>query len=304
MQNKLELIKQRLPVFKEILKSCRLCPRKCGVNRLDGQKGFCRTGSELKLASWAQHRGEEPPISGKNGSGAIFSSACYLGCCFCQNFPFSQLDNGKIVTAEELGKIYNELAKKGVHNINWVTPAHVLPMLLEGFLYADEKALSLPIVYNCSGYESEEIIDLLDGIVDIYLPDIKYSDDRIALDLSKCPNYVDINRKALKKIAAQVGNLQIDPETELATRGYVIRHLILPDNLAGSEASLKWIARELGKDTFISIMCQYFPAYKAHTHPLLNRAITMDEYEPVLELVEKIGFENVWAQDPEDPGGA
>ncbi len=301
---KKKLIENRLPTLHEMMSACRLCPRQCGVDRLNGQTGFCRIGKDIKVASWAHHRGEEPPISGTNGSGTIFSSGCTLGCCFCQNFPFSQMDNGKIFTPEELGKIYDKLASGGVHNLNFVTPTHVVPMLLEAWLHSGEAAQKLPIVYNCSGYETAEVLGLLDGIVDIYLPDIKYSQNSTALELSRVANYVEVNRLTLKLMYKQVGQLHIDPKTDLATRGMIIRHLILPENLAGSADSLRWLRSELGPDIHLSIMCQYFPAYKAHQHQIINRPISETEYLPVLELVEELGFTNVWAQDPTERGGA
>ncbi|MDD3148669.1 MAG: radical SAM protein [Candidatus Riflebacteria bacterium] len=301
---KRQLIEKRLPLFFDLMSACRLCPRQCGVDRLNGQTGFCRIGREIKIASWAQHRGEEPPISGTHGSGTIFASGCTLGCCFCQNFPFSQLDNGKYFSGQELGKIYDKLAASKVHNLNFVTPTHVIPMLLEGWLHSGEAARSLPIVYNCSGYETEEVLALLDGIVDIYLPDIKYSQNSTARELSQAADYVETNRQTLNFMYNQVGELQIDEKTGLGRRGMIIRHLILPENLAGSADSLRWLRAEFGPNIHLSIMCQYFPAHKAHQHPIINRPINESEYLPVLELVEELGFNNVWAQDPTEQGGA
>ena len=298
------LVEERLPKLYKIMEHCTLCPRKCGVNRLKGEKGFCRTTNQIKIASWAQHRGEEPSITGSNGSGAIFPSMCTFACKFCQNFPFSQLDNGVFMTPDELAEKYDYVAKKGVHNLNFVTPTHVIPMLLDAWLRAKPDTQKLPLVYNCSGYESEEVLDLLDGIIDIYLPDIKYSHNKPAMQLSSVPNYVEENRRTLKQMFKQVGLLTIDPETELATKGMIIRHLILPNDLSGSKNSLIWLRNEFGPDINISIMCQYFPAYKVHSDSVLGREITADEYMPVLELVDELGFNNVLAQDPTDRGGA
>ncbi|HNX77050.1 MAG TPA: radical SAM protein [Candidatus Rifleibacterium sp.] len=302
--SKQRLVEERLPALFAMMSACRLCPRRCGVNRLQGQTGFCRTANQIKVASWAHHHGEEPPISGTNGSGTIFSSGCTLGCLFCQNFPFSQLDNGRIFTAAELGEIFTRLAAEGVHNLNFVTPTHVLPMLLDAWLHSSETARRLPLVYNCSGYESPELLELLAGIIDIYLPDIKYADNAIAARLSQVGDYVEHNRTTLKAMFNQVGQLQINSATDLATRGMIVRHLILPENLAGSADSLRWLRSELGPDIHLSIMCQYFPAHQAHQHPTLKRPITEGEYLPVLELVEELGFNNVWAQDPTERGGA
>ncbi len=304
VEERRKLVEERLPLLYKIMEHCTLCPRKCGVNRLKGEKGFCRTTDKIKIASWAQHKGEEPPITGTNGSGAIFPSMCTFACKFCQNFPFSQLDNGVFMTPQELAEKYDYVAKKGVHNLNFVTPTHVIPMLLDAWLNAKPETQKLPLVYNCSGYESEEVLDLLDGIIDVYLPDIKYSQNKPAMQLSSCPNYVEENRRTLKQMFKQVGLLTVDPETELATKGMIIRHLILPNDLAGSKDSLIWLRNEFGPDINVSIMCQYFPAYRVHGDPVLGREITPDEYMPVLDLVEELGFNNVLAQDPTDRGGA
>ncbi len=300
---KKQLIEKRLPELQKLMSPCRLCPRKCGVDRLNGQKGYCRTGDRVKVAAWAQHRGEEPGISGIRGSGTIFSSNCTLGCFFCQNFPFSQLGNGREMDRKELGQIMSKLADSGVHNLNFVTPTHVIPLLLEGLLESSDKAIALPLVYNCSGYETEEVLDLLDGIVDIYIPDIKYADDKIAEELSQCPDYVENNRISLKKMYRQAGDLQFSKDG-IATRGLIIRHLVLPEQLAGSRESFTWLANNLGLKVHISLMSQYFPAFKAHQHPKMGRALEVDEYLEVLDFCEELGFENVWAQDPTERGGA
>ncbi|NCB37793.1 MAG: radical SAM protein [Erysipelotrichia bacterium] len=299
-----ELVESRLPQIRALMSPCRLCPRNCMTNRHNGETGFCKTSDTIKIASWAHHKGEEPPISGSNGSGTIFASGCTLGCFFCQNFPFSQMGNGKPFTSDELGKIFSKLAAEGVHNLNFVTPTHVIPMLLEAWLSSSETAKLLPIVYNCSGYESKETLDLLEGIVDIYLPDIKYSQNSVANELSKAGDYVEVNRRTLKQMYKQVGQLEINETTGLATRGMIIRHLVLPQNLAGSEASLRWLKSEFGTEIHLSVMSQYFPAYKAHQHTIMNRQITADEYMSVLETIDELGFSNVWAQDPTESGGA
>ncbi|MBU1109002.1 MAG: radical SAM protein [Candidatus Riflebacteria bacterium] len=299
-----QLISERLPLLRQLLNPCRLCPRNCGVDRLHDKQGFCRIGGQIRVASWAQHRGEEPPISGSHGSGAIFASGCTLGCFFCQNFPFSQLGNGQLMSADELGAIYSRLARNGIHNLNFVTPTHVLPMLLEAWLCSDERAKALPLVYNCSGYESAEVIDLLDGIVDIWLPDIKYSQNSVAAELSNVSDYVEVNRRTLRKMWDQVGLLQVDPTTGIASRGMIIRHLVLPQGLAGSADSLLWLRQEFGADVFLSVMSQYFPAYKAFEHPIMSRSLEPEEYIAVLDLIEELGFTNVWAQDPTERGGA
>lgn len=288
-----------------LMDPCRLCPRTCGARRRAGETGFCGAGPVLKLASWNAHHGEEPPISGTRGSGTLFTSHCTLGCLFCQNFPFSQLHNGEEITPDRLVKILTQLSRRGVHNFNLVTPAHFAPHLLEGILRARESMVPLPIVYNTSGYESLEVLELLDGLVDIWLPDIKYADDAIALKLSHCADYVEHNRAALKAMFRMTGGglLTLDDDG-LATAGMIIRHLVLPERLSGTKASFEWLKSEFGTGIHISLMCQFFPAFTSHDVPPLDREITHDEYLDAIETVERLGFENVLAQDPEEHGGA
>jgi putative pyruvate formate lyase activating enzyme len=301
--NKTKLVKSRLNDLFKLMSPCRLCPRECMARRLEGQIGYCKAGSSLKIAAWSHHRGEEPPISGVSGSGTIFCSHCTLSCMFCQNFPFSQLGNGNLFSAQEFAPILSKLAAEKVHNFNFVTPGHYLPLLLESWSMASEEARALPLVYNCSGYEHPALLELLDGIIDIYIPDIKYANDRIAKELSDCPDYVTNNRRSLKTMYEQVGELQLD-DNQIATKGLIIRHLVLPDQLAGTKESLKWIKNNLGTGVAISLMCQYFPAFKAFNHSSLNRKITDNEYSQVLKAAEELGFINLWVQDPEERGGA
>lgn len=304
INKKTRIVENRLAALQSLMSPCVLCPRKCGVNRRAGEKGFCKTGDIIKIASWAQHRGEEPPISGSKGSGTIFASGCTFACLFCQNFPFSQLGNGQLFTPAELGKTFSKLAQRGAHNLNFVTPTHVIPMLLEAWLHASDEAKALPIVYNCSGYESERVIDLLDQIIDIYLPDIKYASNQTSKELSCVSDYVAVNRRTLEQMHKQVGLLAIDNKSELATRGMIIRHLVLPQNLSGSEESFTWLKEKLGTEVHISLMSQYFPAHQAHNHPEMCRKVSMDEYLRTLDLIENLGFANVWAQDPTECGCA
>ncbi len=288
-----------------LMDPCRLCPRECGARRRAGETGFCGAGPVLKLASWNAHHGEEPPISGTHGSGTLFTSHCTLGCIFCQNFPFSQLHNGEEIPPDRLVKILTQLSRRGVHNFNLVTPAHFAPHLLEGILRARETALPLPIVYNTSGYERLEVLELLDGLVDIWLPDIKYADNEIALKFSRCADYVEHNRAALKAMFRMTGGGKLELDDDgLATAGMIIRHLVLPERLSGTKASFEWLKSELGTGVHISLMCQFFPAFKSHDIPPLDRGITHDEYLEAIETVERLGFENVLAQDPEEHGGA
>jgi len=284
----------------ERLKACDLCPRRCGVDRLAGQVGFCRAGAQARVASHNIHRWEEPPISGSRGSGTIFFSYCTARCLFCQNYPISQLGVGEEVTNERLAQMMLTLQRWGCHNINLVTPTHYVPQILAALEIAAARGLRIPLVYNTSGYERVETLRLLDGIVDIYLPDAKYADDAIARRLSGFVDYVTHNRAALLEMARQVGcALQVDAEG-IAMRGMVIRHLVLPNGLAGTEEVLRWIAENLSTSAYISLMSQYFPAYRAVGDPELGRSITFDEYDAALEALERLGFENGWRQEVDD----
>ncbi len=284
----------------ERLRACDLCPRRCGVDRLSGQVGFCRAGAQARVASHNTHRWEEPPISGSRGSGTIFFSYCTGRCLFCQNYPISQLGVGEDVTNERLAQMMLTLQRWGCHNINLVTPTHYVPQFLAALEMAAARGLRIPIVYNTSGYERVETLRLLDGVVDIYLPDAKYADDAIARRLSGFVDYVAHNRAALLEMARQVGvTLQRDAEG-IAVRGMVIRHLVLPNGLAGTEEVLRWIAENLSTSAYISLMSQYFPAYRAVGDPELGRSITFDEYDEALDALERLGFENGWRQEIDD----
>jgi len=275
---------------------CRVCPRHCGVDRLSGRTGKCRTGSDVVVASYNLHYGEEPPISGKGGSGTIFFANCTLSCVFCQNYPISQLGNGNIRNIEELAGIMLELQEKGAHNINFVTPTHVTPQIVKAAALARTKGLSLPLAYNCSGYEDIETLRLLEGIIDIYMPDMKYGSDACARRYSGVPRYREINRQAVREMYRQVGNLEIDAEG-IARRGLLIRHLILPHRLSGSRNVLEFIARELSPRVYVSVMAQYHPAHRAGSHAKLSRRITQREYDDVLKIAEELGLKNGWQQE-------
>lgn len=280
-----------------ILQSCTLCPRQCRVNRLRGQTGFCRAGADVRIASWNAHRWEEPVISGSNGSGTIFFTYCTGRCMFCQNYPISQLGSGKDISAERLGGIMLELQKWGCHNINLVTPTHYVPQILTAVESAAARGLVIPLVYNTSGYDMPDTLRLLDGVVDIYLPDSKYADDAVADRLSGYHEYVLHNRLALLEMFRQTGpGLQLD-EQGLARRGMIIRHLVLPDDLSQTEAVLRWIASHIGTEVHVSLMSQYFPAWRAVDTPSLGRGITLDEYQAAVDALERLGFENGWQQE-------
>jgi putative pyruvate formate lyase activating enzyme len=287
-----------------MLAPCQLCPHRCGVNRLEGDpgtgQGICRMGRLPKISSWNLHPWEEPPISGTRGSGTIFFSGCTGRCRFCQNYPISQFGYGAVVSVERLAGMMIELQRKGAHNINLVTPTHFMPQLLSALPHAIHGGLHLPLVYNSSGYESVAALRLLEGVVDIWLPDSKYAGDdgdRIARRLSGFEDYVENNRAALREIYRQVGDELMLDENGLAVRGMIVRHMVLPDGLAGSGEVLRWIASELSPAVHVSLMDQYFPAHRAVGDPVLGRKITVDEYIAALDAFDAAGLENGWYQN-------
>jgi putative pyruvate formate lyase activating enzyme len=289
-------IKERVRKAHSMLEECTVCPRECRVNRLKGEVGFCGIGREPKVASFNLHTGEEPPISGTKGSGTIFFSGCNLRCRYCQNFPISQMRNGEEVTTEKLAGMMLYLESKGAHNINFVTPSHVVPQILEALCYAWEKGLNLPLVYNTSGYDAMGSLQLLEGVIDVYLPDMRYSDDRIAARLSSVEDYVEVNRKAVKEMFRQVGNLRVD-EQGIAKRGLTIRHLILPNEQAGSESTFRFIRKEISDQARVSLMGQYFPSFRAGECVSIDRKITPEEYESALESFLDSGLSRGWIQE-------
>jgi putative pyruvate formate lyase activating enzyme len=288
---------KRIEAAYQLLENCRVCPRECGVNRLKNDKlGFCRSGLNPMVSSASPHHGEEPPLSGSKGSGTIFFANCNLRCVYCQNYPISQMGHGAELTPAELACRMLWLQEQGCHNLNLVTPTHFMPQLLKALGLAKERGFHLPIVYNTSGYESVETLELLDGIVDIYLPDMRYADDAVALKYSLAPQYPEINRAAVREMFRQVGNLALD-EHGIAKRGLIIRHLVLPGGVSGTEKIMKFLAEEISKDFYISLMSQYFPAYKAHEIKELSRRITAEEYEEACGIMEKYELENGWIQN-------
>lgn len=286
---------RRVKQASQILAKCTLCPRDCGVNRLEGELGFCKSGADMVISSAVLHFGEEPPISGAQGSGTVFFTGCNMRCLFCQNYQISQQHEGAVVNAEVLAQRMLSLQNQGGHNINLVSPTHFVPQILEALLIAVGKGLNIPLVYNTNGYDTVETLKLLDEIIDIYLPDIKYSDDKSAQECSGAADYVRHNRAALKEMYRQVGNLQTN-ENGVAERGLIIRHLVLPERLAGSFGSLDFIAQDISKEAFISIMSQYHPCYKADEHPVLCRRLSKKEYDEVVDYAEKLGLANCYIQ--------
>jgi len=292
----LDELRGRAAKAKEKLKDCDLCPNNCRVNRLDGEVGVCRAGAEAKVASWNLHNGEEPPISGTRGSGTIFFSFCTLKCAYCQNWPISQKGNGEETDAAGLAGMMLELKRRGAHNVNFVTPTHYMPQILEALCIAVEAGLDLPIVYNTSGYEVLPSLRLLDGIVDVYLPDMRYACDKQAKKYSRAKMYSAYNRAAVKEMYRQVGNLVTD-EDGLAVKGLIVRHLVLPGGISGTEEVMKFLASEVSKGVYISLMSQYFPAHKATTIPEISRKVTADEYQAAVDILEKYGLEEGWVQE-------
>lgn len=280
----------------EMLKSCTLCPRKCKVNRLKDKLGFCKTGVKARVCSFMPHHGEEPPVSGKKGSGTIFFSYCNQRCVYCQNYEFSQLGQGKEVSPEELAGFMLELQQLGCHNINLVTPTHVLPQILNALVIAIPKGLNLPLVYNTGGYELKQIIKLLDGIVDIFLPDMRYADKEMAVKYSSSRDYPLYNQASVKQMHTQVGTADINEEG-IIEKGLIIRHLVLPHKISGTEKIMDFISRELSQETYISLMSQYLPYYKASGFKDICRRLTYREYEEAKEIMHAHNLYNGWVQE-------
>jgi len=280
-----ELI-QRIKLLKEFLKECRLCPRECRVNRLDGEVGVCQAGSDLMVSSAFPHFGEEPPLVGYHGSGTIFLAHCNLRCIFCQNYDISHLGGGERITYSDMARIMLRLQEMGCHNINFVTPTHYAPQIVASLPEAIEKGLRLPIVYNCSGYESIEVIRLLEGVVDIYMPDAKYMDERHSKRFSNAPDYPEVIKEVLKEMHRQVGDLTTNSKG-VAERGLLIRHLVMPGGVASSEAVLRFIAEEISVHSYVNIMDQYRPEYRAHEYSEINHRITPKEYMEAIQWAKR-----------------
>ena len=297
-------LKYRAEKLQERLRTCDICPHRCGVNRLEGQKGFCRSAYLPVVSSFCAHHGEEPPLSGTNGSGTIFFGNCNMRCVYCQNFQISQdpeNQEGNEITIDALaGKMLYLQDELRCHNINLVTPTHFVPQILEALLKAITGGLHVPLVYNTSGYDLADTLKLLDGIIDIYLPDLRYSNNENGKLYSRVNDYAEINRSAIKEMFRQVGNLIVDDQG-IAERGVIVRHLILPQRIAGSEESLRWLAGEVSPDIFLSLMSQYYPAHKAGTYPPLSRRISFDEYSEVVTLLKRLDMNNGWIQEMDAP---
>jgi len=289
-------LERRIERGYQILKECELCPRECRINREKGERGFCEAGIELTVSSFHAHFGEEPPISGYRGSGTIFLTYCNLRCMFCQNYPISHLGNGNQISSSVFSQMMLDLQGKGCHNINLVTPTDFVPQILAGLLLAIQKGLNIPLVYNCSGYEKVETLKLLEGIIDIYMPDIKYGGREEGEKYSSALDYFQVTRKAIREMYRQVGDLRLDEEG-IAKRGLLVRHLVLPNKLARTKRVFSFLAKEISPATYISIMSQYFPAYRAEESEELNRRITDKEYEEALDIARELGLKRGWQQN-------
>jgi putative pyruvate formate lyase activating enzyme len=277
----------------DILDACRLCPRACGVNRRAGKSGICNSTARFKVASHGPHFGEERPLVGRDGSGTIFFSNCNLLCCFCQNWEINHRGDGRFVMEIDLAEMMLDLQERGCHNINLVTPTHVAPHIVRALRLAIDRGLHIPLVYNTGGYDSLDVIKALDGIVDIYLPDFKYQDGALAAKYSSgAADYPEVAAAVIREMHRQVGKLSVDARG-VATRGLIIRHLVMPQNIAGTDRFVRWVARELTTDTYVNLMRQYRPEHRAREYPELSRRITPEEWEQALAWAREAGLTNV-----------
>ncbi len=278
------------------LDRCNICPHNCNINRNVGKIGRCRATDKIKIALYSSHNFEEPCVSGEKGSGTVFFSNCNLNCVFCQNYEISQLGKGNEITIEELAKIFLIQQEKGVENINLVTPTSYVPQIIEAIKIAKKEGLNLPIIYNTNGYENIETIKMLDGYIDIYLPDLKYAENKLAKEYSKIDNYFEIATKAIKEMVKQVGVPKFD-ENGIMKNGVMVRHLVLPNNVENSKKVLKWLVKNLPKEIYISIMAQYFPTYKAKEIEKINRKLTNEEWREIEDYIQYLGIENGYVQE-------
>ncbi|MFN2148921.1 MAG: radical SAM protein [Anaerolineales bacterium] len=281
-------LKRRAEVARTHEAACDLCARSCGINRAE-RTGACHTGLRARVASYGPHHGEEDPLRGWNGSGTIFFSWCNLRCVYCQNHDISQAPAGHEMTSAELAAIMIELQARGCHNINLVSPSHVVAEILDALVLAVKAGLTLPLVYNTGGYDSLATLELLDGVIDLYMPDMKYSQASVARGYSKIKDYPRINQKAVREMHRQVGDLQLDPDG-IAIRGLLVRHLVLPARLAGTRQIMRFLATEISTDTYVNIMQQYRPAFQAGAHPLLNRRPTQQKFDEAYRWARQAGL--------------
>jgi len=284
-----EELARRAETAGKMLERCCLCPRACGVDRLADERGECNTGRRAVVSSAHLHFGEEPPLVGWGGSGTIFFTNCNMHCQYCQNYDISQLGKGAEVETAELADIMLQLQQAGAHNINLVTPSHVVPQILAAVNQAAAAGLRIPLVYNTGGYDALPTLRLLDGVVDIYMPDAKYADEEIAHQLSQVAHYPQVNQQALCEMHRQVGDLVVDAQG-IARRGLIVRHLVLPENLAGTRQVMRFLAEKLSPDTYVNVMAQYRPYYHAHDFAALRRRITQDDYQQAVATALSFGL--------------
>lgn len=283
-------LQEKIEKAYKILENCTLCPNRCKVNRLEGELGDCKVGKDPMISSASPHFGEEAPLVGQHGSGTIFLTGCNLHCLYCQNYEISHSMMGKVVSVEEFASQMLYLQKLGCHNINFVTPTHQVPQILAALEIAIPKGLKVPLVYNTGGYDSIQELKLMDGVIDIYMPDFKYWDPEVAKKFSSgAKNYPEVARAAFREMHRQVGDLIINKEG-IAERGMLIRHLVLPERLAGTAGVMHFIATELSKDSYVNIMDQYRPCGEAWDFPPLDRRITYEEYKEAIEIAKKEGL--------------
>ena len=279
------------------LAECNTCAWACGVDRLAGELGICKTGDRARVSSYGAHMGEEDPLRGWRGSGTIFFSRCNLRCQYCQNYDISQSDSGTEIDPQDLAAMMLELQERGCHNINFVSPSHVVPQILAGVLVAAQAGLRIPLVYNTGGYDALVSLELLDGVIDIYMPDMKYASPRIALHYSKIRNYPEVNQAAVKEMHRQVGDLEID-QNGVARRGLLVRHLVLPNGLAGTRAIVQFLAEQVSANTYLNLMDQYRPAYKARQYPKVNRPIKREEFQEAVRYAQEFGLNRLDERKP------
>lgn len=283
------LLKEKMDQAYEILQACTLCPRECGVDRLSGEKGICQTGEYALVSSYNPHFGEENPLVGRNGSGTIFFAQCNLLCIFCQNYDISHQGEGVEFSSQDLAQVMLSLQARGCHNINFVTPSHVVPQILTALDKAAEGGLKVPLVYNTSGYDKAETLDILEGVFDIYMPDFKFWDPKVAEQLCDAPDYPAIARRTFREMHRQVGDLILD-EQGIAQRGLLVRHLVLPDGMAGTREVMEFLATEISGNTYVNIMAQYRPCGRAAEVPSLRRSISDEEYQQAIDLAYQEGI--------------
>jgi putative pyruvate formate lyase activating enzyme len=281
-------IKKRIAKLKEIIRDCHLCPHNCKVNRLKGKTGVCKSDSRLKVASYGPHFGEEAPLVGTKGSGTIFFSNCSLECVYCQNYDISQKGHGQYMSPKEVADIMLNLQKRGCHNINFVTPTHMVYGIMKAVDKAIEQGLKIPLVYNTGGYDSVKTLKLLDGIIDIYMPDIKYADNKLAQKYSNAPDYFDIVKKAVTEMQKQVNDLEI--VDGIAKKGLLVRHLVLPENISGTEKIIDFITNNISENTYFNLMKQYYPSYKADKYTKLNQKINNRKYQLLKSYANQKGL--------------